>query len=68
VSAGRRVGLVAACDDQRLFGIRLHPKQRELLEGLEHAPNAVWACGRWGGKTILASIVCLACLDLAVGA
>ncbi len=59
MSAGRRVGLVAACDDQRLFGIRLHPKQRELLEGLEHTPNAVWACGRRGGKTMLASIVCL---------
>jgi hypothetical protein len=59
VSDRPQVGLLQACDESRLFAVKLHPKQRELLAMLEHAPNAVWACGRRGGKTMLCSIVCL---------
>jgi phage terminase large subunit-like protein len=59
VSAGRRVGIVEACGDPELFNLRLHRRQVELLEGLERTPNAAWACGRRGGKTMLASVVCL---------
>jgi hypothetical protein len=55
----RPVGLLEACDDPKLFGVKLWPKQRELLASLDRTPNAVWACGRRGGKTLLASIVAL---------
>jgi hypothetical protein len=44
---------------ERVFGVNLYPRQRELLAGLERTPNAVWACGRRGGKTTLAAIVAL---------
>jgi len=54
------VSLLAACDDPALFGIRLRPAQRTLLGSLDRTPNAVWSCGRRGGKTFLASIVALA--------
>ena len=53
------VGLLQACDDPKLFALKLYPAQRELLAGLERTPNAVWACGRRGGKTLLCSVVCL---------
>ena len=53
------VSLAQACADRRLFGIELHPEQRRLLESLEDTPNAIWACGRRGGKTLLSSVVCL---------
>ena len=32
-------GLVTVAE--RVFGVRLHPRQRELLLGLERTPNAV---------------------------
>ena len=51
--------LTAVCDDRRFLGVKLHPRQRELLEALEQTPNACWACGRRGGKTLCSSVVCL---------
>jgi Terminase large subunit, T4likevirus-type, N-terminal len=52
------VGLVEACDDERLFGIDLWPKQREWLEAVEQGPRIhVWACGRRSAKTTTAAIV-----------
>jgi hypothetical protein len=53
------ITLTQACDDRRLLNVKLHPVQRQLLEGLEQTPNGVWAAGRRGGKTLLASIVAL---------
>ena len=44
------IGLLQACDDPRLFALKLHPRQRDLLEELERTPNAVWACGRRGAR------------------
>jgi hypothetical protein len=53
-----RVGLVEACDDPRLFGFKLWPKQRELLEAVEADHRLhVWALGRRSGKTTLAALV-----------
>ncbi len=55
-----RRGLVAACDDARLFGFELWPRQRELLEAVEAGPRIhAWAVGRRSGKSTLASIICL---------
>jgi Terminase large subunit, T4likevirus-type, N-terminal len=52
------VGLVAACDDPKLFAFPLWPRQRELLEQVEHGPRLhVWALGRRSGKTTLAALV-----------
>ncbi len=52
------VGLVAACDDPRLLGINLWPKQREWLETVEQGPRIhVWACGRRSAKTTTAALV-----------
>ena len=51
-------GLLAVA--AKVFGIKLHPQQRALLESLTPgSPNAVWACGRRGGKTLLCAIVAL---------
>ncbi len=47
--APRRFSLIAVCEQE--FGFVPHPKQRELLERLERQPNAIWACGRRGGKS-----------------
>lgn len=56
----RRDGLVAACDDPRLFGLDLWPKQRALLASVEEGPRLhVWALGRRSGKTTMAATVCL---------
>jgi len=53
-------GLVAACDDRRLFGFGLWPRQRELLAALERGPRLhLWALGRRSGKTTLAALACL---------
>jgi hypothetical protein len=52
------VGLVEACDDKRLFGIDLWPKQREWLAAVEQGPRIhVWACGRRSAKTTTAALV-----------
>lgn len=54
------VGLVEACDDQRLLNFPLWPRQRELLEAVERGPRLhIWACGRRSGKTTLAALVAL---------
>jgi len=56
----KTVGLLAACDDPKLFGIELWPKQRELLTAVEQGARIhVWALGRRSGKTTMAAIVCL---------
>jgi hypothetical protein len=53
-----RSGLVAACDDRRLFGLELWPCQRTLLEQVERGPRLhVWAMGRRSGKSTLAAVV-----------
>jgi hypothetical protein len=53
-------GLIAACDDERLFGIALSPVQRALLAGVEQGDLLhVWALGRRSGKTLLAALVAL---------
>lgn len=52
------VGLLEACDDRRLLGFGLWPKQRELLEAVEAGPRLhVWALGRRSAKTTTAAIV-----------
>lgn len=54
------VGLVAACQDSRLFDFSLWPRQQELLAAAESGPRVqVWALGRRSGKTTLAALVCL---------
>lgn len=45
---------------EKVFKEKLSPKQRELLASLDETRNAVWACGRRGGKTRLAALVSLA--------
>ncbi len=56
----RRDGLVAACDDARLFGFKLWPTQRTFLSDIEGGPRLhVWALGRRSGKTTMAALVCL---------
>jgi hypothetical protein len=51
------VGLVAACDDHRLFRFPLWSRQRELLAAVEAGPRLhVWALGRRSGKTTLAAV------------
>lgn len=50
--------LVAACDDGRLFGFPLWPRQRALLAAIEHGPRMhVLALGRRSGKTTMAALV-----------
>ena len=52
-------GLVSSCDDRKLFGFPLWPRQRELLQAVEDGPERmfVWALGRRSGKTTLAALV-----------
>ena len=53
-------GLVDACDDERLFGVELTPRQRELLATVEAGQLLhVWALGRRSGKTLQAGLVAL---------
>ena len=55
--ADLRRGLVQACDDRRLFGFELWPRQRELLEAVERGPRLhVWAVGRRCGKSTPAAL------------
>lgn len=56
------VGLVQACDDERLFGFPLWPEQRRRLERVETGPRMhVWALGRRSAKTTSAALVGLWC-------
>jgi hypothetical protein len=59
-----RVGLVEACDDPRLFGFPLWPRQRELLASVDRGPRLqVLALGRRASKTTCMALVGLhACL------
>jgi hypothetical protein len=59
--AERRIGLVQACDDPKLFGLKLWPGQRELLGAVQAglARIFVWALGRRSGKSLMAALVCL---------
>ena len=55
-----RSDLLGACDNPKLFGFALWPKQRELLEAVESGPRLhVWCLGRRSGKTALSALVCL---------
>ncbi len=55
-----RAGLLQACEDARLFGFELWPKQRELLEAVEAGPRIhAWSIGRRSGKSTIAALVCL---------
>ena len=49
------MGLLEACDDRRLLGVTLHPRQRELLRLVEENPTTCALCGRQGGKTFCAA-------------
>ncbi len=54
------IGLLEAIEDPRLLGLSLRGKQRELVRALSEGPqNAVIAAGRRGGKTTIASAVCI---------
>jgi hypothetical protein len=56
------VGLLEACDDPRLFGLELWPRQRERLEEVERGPRVhVWAFGRRSSKTTMGGLVGLWC-------
>jgi hypothetical protein len=53
-------GLVDACDDERLFGVTLTERQRQLLAAIEAGGLLhVLAIGRRGGKTLLAVLTAL---------
>jgi hypothetical protein len=55
-----RKALVAACDDERLLGLELWPRQRDLLAAVEQGPRMhVWALGRRSGKTLMAALACV---------
>lgn len=55
-----RVPLLAACDDARLFGFELWPRQRDLLQAVDDGPRVhVWALGRRSGKTTLGALAAL---------
>jgi hypothetical protein len=65
VETSLSAGLLEACDDERLFGVKLTPKQRELLAEVEAGGILhCWALGRRSGKTMLAAAIGLWCLLL----
>ena len=49
------VGLLEACADRRLLGVKLHPRQRELLQAVQDNPTTLALAGRQGGKTFCAA-------------
>jgi hypothetical protein len=52
------VGLIAACDDPRIFNFALWPRQRQLLAEVEAGCRLhVQALGRRSGKTTMAALV-----------
>src|SRR5438093_6059611 len=63
------VGLLEACEDERLLGVELFPRQRDVLEAIERNRLNIVACGRRSGKTFLGAVAAVwdACLrpDLA---
>lgn len=56
-----RAGLLDACDDPKLLGFDLWPRQREILSAIEQSRLTVLAVGRRSGKTTMAAIVALWC-------
>jgi hypothetical protein len=54
--ASTPVPLLEAATDPRLLGVRLYPRQAELLRLVEENPVLAASCGRQGGKTYLAAI------------
>lgn len=54
-SASAPVSLLEACDDRRLLGVKLYPRQRDLLQLVEGNPTTVALAGRQGGKTYAAA-------------
>lgn len=56
------VGLVQACDDPKLLGFPLWPRQRELLGRVEVGPRMhIWALGRRSSKSTMKALVGLWC-------
>lgn len=52
--------LVEVCDDPQLFGFKLWPRQRELLDSIDRGARIhVLALGRRSGKTTMAALVLL---------
>jgi Terminase large subunit, T4likevirus-type, N-terminal len=49
------VSLEEACADKRLIGVRLHPRQKELLQVVDRNPTTLGLAGRQGGKTLCAA-------------
>jgi hypothetical protein len=50
------VGLLEAAEDKRLLGVKLYPRQRELLRLVEENPTVAAICGRQGGKTYCGAV------------
>lgn len=48
------VSLIEACEDKRLLGVKLYPRQKELLRLVEENATTCALCGRQGGKTFCA--------------
>ena len=46
------VSLLEACEDKRLLGVWLYPRQRELLELVEGNPTTIALAGRQGGRPL----------------
>jgi len=56
----RHTGVLQACDDERLFNVKLWPRQRELLAAVERGPRThVQMLGRRSGKSLMAALVAL---------
>src|SRR5688572_27623876 len=53
--ASSPVSLLEACDDRRLLGVKLYPRQRKLLQLVEENSTTVALAGRQGGKTYAAA-------------
>jgi hypothetical protein len=62
--ADERGPIIQACDDERLLGLKLWPKQRELLGTVDKGPILhVWCIGRDSGKsTAMAAAGVVDCL------
>lgn len=59
VAKSLKASLLRACDDRRLFGFDLWPRQRELLDTVEGSRINAWCVGRRSGKSTLAAVTCL---------
>ena len=61
MSAGLQIGLVQACDDSQLFGVKLWPRQREILAAIERGENRLFVLclGRRSSKTTMSALTML---------